>query len=116
MNWILYIKVSIFQYLFNEIENIIFLMKIIYGVCSWGLGHATRSLPVIRRLMDENNEITIISNGRTLELLKKELDEKIEYIDIIIKLQNDKNLLFPMKVIVKDLTIFQLEEIYSVFR
>ena len=57
-------------------------MKIIYGVCSWGLGHATRSLPVIRKLIKEDNEVTIISNGRSLELLKKELGEDIEYFDI----------------------------------
>jgi uncharacterized protein (TIGR00661 family) len=57
-------------------------MKIIYAVCSWGLGHATRSLPVIRKLISENNELTIISHGRTLELLKKELGDNIEYISI----------------------------------
>lgn len=57
-------------------------MKVIYAVCSWGLGHATRSLPVIRKLIDENNEITIISNGRSLDLLKKELGKNIEYVDI----------------------------------
>jgi len=57
-------------------------MKVIYGVCSWGLGHATRSLPVIRKLLDEDNELTIISNGRSLELLKQELGNNIEYIDI----------------------------------
>jgi len=57
-------------------------MKVIYGVCSWGLGHATRSLPVIRKLIDEDNKVTIIANGRSLELLKKELGEDIEYIDI----------------------------------
>lgn len=57
-------------------------MKIIYGVCSWGLGHATRSLPVIRKLVDEDNEVTIISSGRSLDLLKKELGDNIEYIDI----------------------------------
>ena len=57
-------------------------MHIIYGVCSWGLGHATRSLPVIRKLIKEGNELTIISNGRTLELLKKELGNGLEYFDI----------------------------------
>lgn len=57
-------------------------MKIIYGVCSWGLGHATRSLPVIRKLIEEDNELTIISNDRSLELLKKELGEEIDYFDI----------------------------------
>jgi len=57
-------------------------MNIIYGICSWGLGHATRSLPVIRKLIDENNDLTIISNGRSLDLLKGELGENIEYVDI----------------------------------
>ena len=57
-------------------------MKIIYGVCSWGLGHATRSLPVIRKLIQEDNELTIISHGRSLELLRKELGENLEYISI----------------------------------
>ena len=57
-------------------------MKVIYGVCSWGLGHATRSLPVIRKLIQEDNEVTIISNGRSLELLKKELGDKIDFFDI----------------------------------
>jgi uncharacterized protein (TIGR00661 family) len=57
-------------------------MKIIYGVCSWGFGHATRSLPVIRKLIEENNELTIISNDRALELLKKELGNDLDYYDI----------------------------------
>lgn len=57
-------------------------MDIIYGVCSWGLGHATRSLPVIRKLISEKNNLTVISNGRSLEVLKKELGEEITYVDI----------------------------------
>jgi uncharacterized protein (TIGR00661 family) len=57
-------------------------MEIIYGVCSWGLGHATRSLPVIRKLISENHHVTVISNGRSLEVLKKELGEKALYVDI----------------------------------
>lgn len=57
-------------------------MEIIYGVCSWGLGHATRSLPVLRALLSEHHSLTIISNGRSLEVLKKELGENVAYIDI----------------------------------
>jgi uncharacterized protein (TIGR00661 family) len=57
-------------------------MRIVYAVCSWGLGHATRSLPVIRKLIDEDNELTIISHDRSLELLKKELGPNLEYFDI----------------------------------
>ncbi len=57
-------------------------MNVVYGVCSWGLGHATRSLPVIRKLVSENNSVTIISNGRSLEVLKKELGDAVDYVDI----------------------------------
>lgn len=57
-------------------------MEIIYGVCSWGLGHATRSLPVLRKLLQEQHTLTMISNGRALDLLKKELGDKPQYVDI----------------------------------
>ena len=57
-------------------------MDIIYAVCSWGLGHATRSLPIIRKLINENNNLTIISSGRSLELLKKEISDDATYFDI----------------------------------
>ena len=57
-------------------------MDIIYGICSWGLGHSTRSLPIIRKLISENNNVMIISHGRSLELLKKELGEDAQYTDI----------------------------------
>ena len=57
-------------------------MRIVYAVCSWGLGHATRSLPVIRKLINENNELTIISHDRSLNLLKKELGPDVEYIEL----------------------------------
>jgi uncharacterized protein (TIGR00661 family) len=57
-------------------------MDIIYSICSWGFGHATRSLPVIRKLIKENNNLTIISHGRTLKLLQKELGDNVTYHDI----------------------------------
>ena len=57
-------------------------MELIYGVCSWGLGHATRSLPVIRKLLRENNKVTVISHGRCLRLLQEELGNQARYIDI----------------------------------
>ncbi|MBN1281059.1 MAG: glycosyltransferase, partial [Candidatus Thermoplasmatota archaeon] len=63
-------------------KNTIPLMEIVYGVCSWGLGHATRSLPVIRRLIAEHHSVTVISNGRSLEVLKHELGETATYVDI----------------------------------
>ncbi|MBS3777804.1 MAG: glycosyltransferase [Candidatus Thermoplasmatota archaeon] len=57
-------------------------MNIIYSLCSWGLGHATRSLPIIRKLIKENHNLTIISSDRSLQLLQHELGPDITYIDI----------------------------------
>jgi uncharacterized protein (TIGR00661 family) len=56
-------------------------MRVLYGVCSWGLGHATRSLPIIRKLINEGNEVTIVTTGSSLKLLKMELGESAEYLD-----------------------------------
>ncbi len=47
-------------------------MKIALGVCSLGIGHATRSAPVIRKLVEEGHEVVVISHGRALSLLKRE--------------------------------------------
>lgn len=57
-------------------------MKIIYGVCSWGLGHATRSLPVIRALINEGHILKIISHDRALTLLRQEIGDYATYADI----------------------------------
>lgn len=58
------------------------IMDIIYAMCSWGLGHATRSLPIIRKLIENGHHLTIISHGRSLELLQKELSDIVQYYDI----------------------------------
>lgn len=39
---------------------------------NWGLGHATRCIPIIRYLLSENIEVTIASDGEALELLQAE--------------------------------------------
>ncbi len=53
--------------------------RVFYRVLDWGLGHATRSLPVIRHLMDRGYGITVSSSGRALRLLQSELGETCEY-------------------------------------
>lgn len=49
--------------------------KVIYGVLDWGLGHATRSLPIIKKLQSQNNEVIVASDGLALRWLKNELPE-----------------------------------------
>lgn len=48
-------------------------MKIIVAVLDWGLGHATRSVPVIRALLERGAAVTIAGNGASLEWLRSEL-------------------------------------------
>ncbi len=50
-------------------------MKIAFGVCSLGIGHATRSFPVIQKLRNEGHEVVIISHGRALSLLRSEFPD-----------------------------------------
>ena len=39
---------------------------------SWGLGHATRDIPIIRELMDQGHEVTVATSRGAYHLLKKE--------------------------------------------
>ncbi|WP_282016782.1 glycosyltransferase [Salegentibacter mishustinae] len=46
--------------------------RILVAVLNWGLGHATRCIPVIKELQQHNFKVFIASDGAALELLKKE--------------------------------------------
>ena len=50
-------------------------MKVLFAVHDWGLGHATRDLPLIRALLDEGHAVRVVSNGRALKLLRSELGD-----------------------------------------
>lgn len=44
--------------------------KVVVAVLDWGLGHATRCIPIIQQLQKNNCHITIASAGNSLALLK----------------------------------------------
>jgi predicted glycosyltransferase len=46
--------------------------RILVAPLDWGLGHATRCIPVIRTLLAKQFEVLLASNGGALALLKKE--------------------------------------------
>ena len=56
-------------------------LKILFAVASWGLGHATRDLPLIHRLLDDGHTITVVSSDRALGLLKQELGQRCEFLE-----------------------------------
>ncbi|MBE7639496.1 glycosyltransferase [Salegentibacter sp. BLCTC] len=46
--------------------------RILVAVLNWGLGHATRCIPIIKALQEHDFKVFIASDGAALELLKKE--------------------------------------------
>jgi hypothetical protein len=55
--------------------------RVLYGVYHWGLGHATRSLGLIRALLERGDEVTILMQpGAGMRLLKSELGDACEYL------------------------------------
>jgi uncharacterized protein (TIGR00661 family) len=60
--------------------------RILVAPLNWGLGHATRCIPVINALLEHNFQVIISANGRSFHLLKEEFPElefvKIKGIDI----------------------------------
>jgi len=57
------------------------IMKILFGIFDWGLGHATRDIPLITELL-KNNQVHIISTGWALKVLKGYFKDKCEYYDV----------------------------------
>lgn len=47
----------------------------------WGLGHATRCVPVIRELLKHNYDVLLGSDGAALELLRKEFP-KLPFVEL----------------------------------
>lgn len=45
--------------------------RILFGVLNWGLGHATRSSALIKQLIKQNNQVTLVSAGAALQYLQK---------------------------------------------
>ncbi|WP_333694258.1 glycosyltransferase [Flavobacterium sp.] len=51
--------------------------KILVAPLNWGLGHATRCIPIIKALLENNFEPVIASDGVALHILQKEFPELI---------------------------------------
>ncbi len=53
--------------------------KILFAILNWGLGHASRCIPLIHKWLELNVEIIIASDGQALALLKKEFPKLTFY-------------------------------------
>ncbi len=55
-------------------------LNVLFAVHDWGLGHATRDLPLIRGLIAAGHRVSVLSCGRALHLLRAELGAECEFI------------------------------------
>jgi len=55
--------------------------RILVAPLNWGLGHATRCIPIINALIDNHFEVIIASDGNALNLLRKEFP-RLEAIEL----------------------------------
>jgi uncharacterized protein (TIGR00661 family) len=53
--------------------------KILVSPLNWGLGHATRCVPIIKALLDNHFEVVLASDGVALKLLQKEFPKLTSY-------------------------------------
>lgn len=49
--------------------------EVVYGILDWGLGHASRSIAVIKALQSKNYKVTVVSDNLAAELVRKELPD-----------------------------------------
>lgn len=49
--------------------------EVIFGILDWGLGHASRSIAVIKALQSKRYKITVFSDSLAAELVRKELPD-----------------------------------------
>ncbi|MFT4307760.1 MAG: glycosyltransferase family protein [Candidatus Woesearchaeota archaeon] len=57
-------------------------LRIAFGVLSIGLGHATRSLPVITELIARGHEVHVLSSGRSLVFLREALGDSASFTEL----------------------------------
>jgi len=54
---------------------------VLVAVLDWGLGHATRCVPIIRELLNQHCKVTLAGNGQSLQLLRQEFP-MLEFIEL----------------------------------
>ncbi len=73
--------------------------RILVAPLDWGLGHATRCIPVIKELLDQHCDVWLAGEGRQKELLKIEFPE-LPFLDLpgyrIIYAKTKKGLIWKM--------------------
>ena len=55
--------------------------RILVAPLDWGLGHATRCIPIIRKLLEAKHDVILAGEGKTLQILREEFPE-LSFVDL----------------------------------
>lgn len=74
----------------NKIPKIEGKQRILIAPLNWGLGHATRCIPIINELLSQGHQVIIAADGYPLQLLKQEFPplECIEFPSFSVRYSN----------------------------
>ncbi len=75
--------------------------RVLFAVLDWGLGHATRSIPVIRKLNELQCDVMIASSGDALKLLKSEFPDYLFFELSSYNAQYSKSIPLMLKLLVQ---------------
>lgn len=91
---------------YKEISN----QNILFCVLNWGIGHATRSIPIIKTLLEQGNTITLMSDGEASKVLIE------TFPDTPIVILPSYNIKYSTKISVVLKLLFQLSNIKKSIR
>lgn len=57
-------------------------VRVLFGVFDWGLGHATRDMPLIAALLERGHSVDILATGRALRILMSHFGLRCEYHEV----------------------------------
>ena len=89
--------------------------RILVAPLDWGIGHASRCIPIIHHLIKYNFEVVISTNGRSYKLLKSEFPE-LEFGHIKgynITYPNSKNMAMKMLTQIPKIILGLITEYFS---
>ena len=79
--------------------------KILLCPLNWGLGHATRCVPIVQELLRQGKEVVIAADGFALEFLKQEFPDlkAVKFIGMKVKYSKQSvkvlaKILFPQSI------------------
>ncbi len=49
--------------------------RVLFGILNWGLGHASRSIPIIQYLQEKGYEVIVCSDGYVLDFIRQEVQD-----------------------------------------